>query len=225
MRHLEAFAIFLQRAARKRTSSTSFTTVLRHLGATGLFLLAILDSSPLPTFGGPDIVTALLAARHAEPWFYYALMATSGSVIGAYITFRMARRAGAAYMHKRFGERRVAGLLKFFDRWGTGALVVTTAVPFPFPTSAFFAAAGVVGYPVRTYLIVVTIARAARYCGIALIASYYGRHFVRVLRHPDRYIGWMLLVLAIVIAVTAAALLLGRRLEAVGRSEVESSKV
>ncbi len=223
---LKTAAKVAQRTAQRtvgHTQSGGYTRVLRHLGATGLFLLAILDSSPLPTFGGPDILTAILAARHGEPWYYYALMATSGSVIGAYITFRMARGAGAAYLHKKFGEKRVAGLLHFFDRWGTGALVVTTAVPFPFPTSAFFAAAGVVGYPVRTYLVVVTISRAARYCAIAAIASHYGRHFIRVLRHPNQYLGWLLLVLAIVVMVTAATILLTRKLETANGKAVPSA--
>jgi membrane protein YqaA with SNARE-associated domain len=221
VRQLPAFLILLQKTVRRRQTG-GYTSALRHLGATGLFLLAILDSSPLPTFGGPDILTAILAARHGEPWYYYALMATAGSVIGAYLTFRMARRAGAAYLQKKFGARRVAGLLKFFDKWGTGALVVTTAVPLPFPTSAFFAAAGVVNYPVRTYLIMVTIARAARYSAIAAIASHYGRHFIRILRHPSQYLGWLILILAIVIGMTAGAILLTRKLEAAG-SAVQSS--
>lgn len=221
VRYLGAFLLFIQKAARRRQTG-GYTSALRHLGATGLFLLAILDSSPLPTFGGPDILTAILAARHGDLWYYYALMATAGSVIGAYLTFRMARRAGAAYLQKKFGERRVAGLLKLFDQWGTGALAVTTAVPFPFPTSAFFAAAGVVDYPVRTYLIVVTIARAARYSAIAAIASHYGRHFIRVLRHPSQYLGWLILMMAIVILVTVGGLLLSRKLETTG-SAVQSS--
>ena len=70
--------------------------MFRHLGALGLFFLAILDSSPLPTFGGPDILTAILAASHRNPWYEYAAVATAGSVIGALLTFRVARRAGSA---------------------------------------------------------------------------------------------------------------------------------
>ena len=50
----------------------SFPSTLRHLGAAGLFFLAILDSSPLPTFGGPDILTAILAASHRPLWYEYA---------------------------------------------------------------------------------------------------------------------------------------------------------
>src|SRR5215470_3562080 len=85
---------------------TLFMT-LRHLGAAGLFFLAILDSSPLPTFGGPDILTAILAASHRNPWYEYAAVATAGSVIGALLTFRVARRAGSAYLNSKFGNRKL----------------------------------------------------------------------------------------------------------------------
>ena len=130
----------LQPATKKR--STGFAASLRHLGAFGLFSLAILDSLPFPTFGGPDILTAILAARHLDPWYEYAAAATAGSLIGAYITFRLGRRAGLQYLNSHFGRDRVPRLLKLFERWGTGALAVSTAIPFPFPTSVFYAAAG-----------------------------------------------------------------------------------
>ena len=120
---------------------------MRHLGGLGLFLLAIVDSSPIPTFGGLDILTAILAARQREPWYYYAGVATAGSVIGAYLTFRMARKAGLDYLSRKFGKRKVAKLLKYFERWGTGALVVSTVLPLPFPTSAFFAVSRGAGLP------------------------------------------------------------------------------
>src|SRR5437899_2971157 len=84
---------FIQNARRNR--GHGLTSMFRHLGALGLFFLAILDSSPLPTFGGPDILTAILAASHRNPWYEYAAVATAGSVIGALLTFRVARRAGS----------------------------------------------------------------------------------------------------------------------------------
>src|SRR5277367_6649501 len=85
-----------------------FAAMFRHLGAFGLFFLAILDSSPLPTFGGPDILTAILAATHRNPWYEYAAVATAGSVIGAYLTFRIARKAGETYLNSKFGEGKVS---------------------------------------------------------------------------------------------------------------------
>jgi membrane protein YqaA with SNARE-associated domain len=169
------------------------------LGSTGAFFLAILDSSPLPTFGGPDILTAILAATHRNPWYEYAAVATAGSVIGAFLTFRIARRAESAYLQSKFGNRKLDSILSFFQKWGTGALAVSTAVPFPFPTSMLFAAAGASEYGVGRFLTVVTICRSARYTFIAIIADHYGRHFVRVLRHPSQYWGWLLLFAAIIL--------------------------
>ena len=196
----------------------SYASAMRHLGASGLFFLAILDSSPLPTFGGPDILTAILAARHREPWYYYAAAASVGSVVGALITFRMARRVGSSYLHK-FGKGKASALLKYFEKWGTTALAVSTTVPMPFPTSAFFAAAGVSNYPLERYLVVVAVSRSARYTAVAVVADHYGRHFITALRHPDRYWGWLLLIAAVVAGVTTLGLLLRRKLEAAAHAE------
>jgi membrane protein YqaA with SNARE-associated domain len=187
--------------------------VVRHLGAFGLFSLAIADSFPFPTFAGPDILTAILAARQREPWYYYAGAATAGSVIGAYLMFRMARKAGLDYLNRKFGQRKVDRLLKYFKRWGTGALVVSTVVPLPFPTSAFFAAAGVLDYPLRTFIVVVAMGRAVRYGAIAAIASHYGRRFVVGLQHPGRHSGWILAIAAVVVSAITLAIVLRKRME------------
>lgn len=201
--------------APRRQSTQSFATTLRHLGAFGLFFLAILDSSPIPTFGGPDILTAILAASHRNPWYEYAAMATAGSVIGAYITFRLARHAGAAFLDRKFKKGKVSKFLKLFKKWGTGTLAASAAIPIPTPTSLFFAAAGASDYPVGKFLAVVAISRGFRYSVIALVADLYGRHFVRALRHPTQYWGWMLLFVAITIALIAGGIMLNRHLETV----------
>jgi membrane protein YqaA with SNARE-associated domain len=186
--------------------------MFRHLGAFGLFFLAILDSSPLPTFGGPDILTAILAASHRNPWYEYAAVATAGSVIGAYLTFRVARKAGSAYLHSKFGHRKLDVILSFFHKWGTGAIAVSTAVPFPWPTSVLFAAAGASNYGVGRFLTVVTICRGARYAFIAIIADHYGRHFIRVLRHPAQHWGWLLLFAVVIFSLIMAGIVVNRRL-------------
>ncbi len=194
--------------------------VLRHFGSFGLFFLAILDSSPLPTFGGPDILIAILAATHRHPWWEFPLVATTGSAIGAYITFRLARRAGMAYLHGKFGNERVPRMLNIFRKWGTGALAASTAIPFPFPTSVFFAAAGASEYECRKFLGVVIFARAIRYSAVALIADYYGRHFIRVLRHPAQYWGWLLVFVAVIVAIAGGGILIQKRLGTAAGTEL-----
>ena len=218
-------ADFLQSAAHvaNKKHGGTLTAALVHLGAFGLFSLAIVDSLPLPTFGGPDILTAILAASHHGPWYEYAIAATAGSEIGAFLTFRLARRAGVAYLHKSFGSGRVPTILRLFKRWETGALAISAAVPFPTPTSFFFAAAGASNYSRRKFLIVVALCRAARYSLIAILADRYGHHFIQAVRHPDQYWGWLLLFAALVAAAVAAAIVIKRRLESTfGQEENES---
>ena len=210
MRLLETLTDFVKPAARHQQG---IAALVRHLGGFGLFLLAIVDSSPIPTFGSLDILTAILAARQREPWYYYAAVATAGSVIGAYLTFRVARKAGLDYLNRKFRKRKVAKLLKYFQRWGTGALVVSTVIPLPFPTSAFFAAAGALDYPLRTFIVTVALGRAVRYGAIAAIASHYGRRFVVGLRHLGGHSGWLLAIAAAVVIAVTAAMLLRKRLQ------------
>jgi membrane protein YqaA with SNARE-associated domain len=200
--------VLLQTATRPR----SFLSTFRHLGALGLFSLTILDSSPVPTFGGPDILLAILVTAHRDPWYEYAAIATAGSTIGAYITFRLARKAGEAYMESKFGKARVSAFLAVFTKWGTGTLVASTAIPFPFPTSMVFAAAGASKYPLGKYLTVVGVSRGVRYLAIGVLADLYGRQLVRVFRHPTQYWGWLLLFTAAVLVSIGTGILVNRRM-------------
>jgi len=197
----------------KRPPARSFSWKLQHLGALGLFFLTILDSSPIPTFGAPDILIAVLSASHRNPWYEYAATATLGSMIGAYITFRLARKAGSAYLDQKFKKGKVSKFLNLFKTWGTGTLAASAAIPIPTPTSMFFAAAGASDYPLGKFLIVVTISRVVRYSVIALVADLYGRHFIRALRHPAQYWGWLVAIAAITIALIVGGILFKRRLE------------
>lgn len=202
----------------RRRGGRSFFSKLQHLGAFGLFFLAILDSSPIPTFGAPDILTAVLAASHRNPWYEYSISATAGSVIGAYLTFRLARKAGSAYLDRKFKKGKVSKFLKLFKRWGTGTLVASTVIPAPTPTTMFFAAAGASDYPLSKFLVVVAVSRAIRYSALAWVADHYGRHFIRALRHPTEYWGWLLLCVTLIVALIVGGILIGRRLETVPAS-------
>lgn len=135
-------------------------------------------------------------------------------MIGAYLTFHAARGGGSDYLKRKFGERRVSKLLSLFEKYGTTGLSISSAVPFPFPTSAFFAAAGVLNYRLRKFLIVVSLSRAARFATISFIASLYGRQFVRLLRHPSQYLGWLIFIAVAIIMLIITATLVRKRLQA-----------
>jgi membrane protein YqaA with SNARE-associated domain len=205
-----SLASLLWQAARRTPRPTGWQTTLQHLGGMGLFALAILDGSPVPTLGGPDLVTAILAARHREPWYYYTLMATVGGLIGSFITYSIARKAGEAYLTGRLGESRVHRLLDVIRQWGGGTLIIATLLPPPFPATMVFAAAGILNYPARRYLGAIAAGRAIRYGLLAWAAARYGRQFVRVVRHPERYVGWSVLIAGFVIVMVTTAVLMWR---------------
>jgi membrane protein DedA with SNARE-associated domain len=103
-------------------------------------------------------------------------------------------------------------VIALFSKWGTGTLVASTAIPFPFPTSLVFATAGASEYPLGRYLSVVAISRGVRYGCLALLVERFGRHLVRVVAHPTQYWGWFLLFSAVVLVLIGGGILVNRRL-------------
>jgi membrane protein DedA with SNARE-associated domain len=91
-------------------------------------------------------------------------------------------------------------------------LVASTAIPFPFPTSLIFAAAGASDYRLGRFLAVVAVSRGVRYTVIAVIADLFGRRFARMFQHPTQYWGWFLLFTAGVIVLIGAGILINKRL-------------
>ena len=53
-----------------------------------------------------DALAIVLAAAHPGLWWYYALMATAGAVIGALAAYRVALKGGKAAIEKEFGDKR-----------------------------------------------------------------------------------------------------------------------
>jgi membrane protein YqaA with SNARE-associated domain len=158
--------------------------LLRSLGGVGLVILGIVDSSVIPTFGSLDLLTAILSVKNHELWPYYAAASTLGSLIGAYITYRMASSAGEHWLEKRIGNKRSRQVQGLLTRWGFAAVFVSCVAPPPFPTSAFFIGAGALRYPQGKFISAVLTGRALRYGILGFLAASYSRKILRFLRHP-----------------------------------------
>jgi len=175
---------------------------LRHLGGVGLVLLGVADNSVIPLTGSMDVLTIWLAARHREPWPYYAVMATLGAVIGGYITYSLARKGGKETMERKLSKKRAAQVYKAFARWGFGAVAIPALLPPPFPFVPFLLAAGAMQYSQKKFLAALTLGRGVRYTVAAGLGFLYGRH---ILRFFDRYYKQAVAIL-IVLAVIGTAL-------------------
>src|SRR5271154_5979368 len=152
---------------------------IRHLGGVGLILLGVADNSVVPLTGSMDVLTIWLAARHREPWPYYALMATLGAVIGGYITYALARKGGKQTMERKLSKRRTAQVCAAFERWGFSAVAIPALMPPPFPFLPFLLAAGAMQYSRKKFLLALTLGRGVRYTIAAYLGFHYGRHILR----------------------------------------------
>jgi len=149
--------------------------MLRHLGGVGVFILAALDSSVLPTFGAVDALTIVLAARNPELWPYYAMCSTAGSVGGASVAYRL---SGLGILHRRIKGPIFDRVTAFLKRFGSLALSLAALLPPPFPTSAFVLTAGVTRYPFIAFLLSFGMGRVCRFALLAYLAHVFGRRFV-----------------------------------------------
>lgn len=152
---------------------------LRRLGGVGLVILGVADNSVIPLTGSMDVLTIWLAARHREPWPYYALMATVGAVLGGYITYSLARKGGKEAMERKLSKRRAAKVYKRFEKWGFGGIAIPALLPPPFPFVPFLIAAGALQYSRKKFLGALVLGRGLRYSIAAYLGFIYGNHIVR----------------------------------------------
>jgi membrane protein YqaA with SNARE-associated domain len=176
----------------------SVWTRLHRLGGWGLVLLGIADNSVVPLTGSVDVLTIWLAARHREPWPYYALMATIGAVLGGYITYSLARKGGKEAMERRLSKKKAAKVYKRFAQWGFGAIALPAILPPPFPFVPFLLAAGAMQYSKKKFLGALALGRGVRYTIVAGLGAFYGRQITRFFAHYYKPAMAVLIGLAVV---------------------------
>jgi membrane protein YqaA with SNARE-associated domain len=177
---------------------------LHHLGGPGLIVLGLIDNSVIPVPGSMDALTIILSANQRKLWPYYALMATIGSVIGGYVTYRIARRQGKGAMERRFSRRRINKVTKTFEKWGFGAVIIPAILPPPAPMVPFLIAAGAMQYSRNKFLAALAIGRAIRFTILACLGAFYGRLILTIITNHAKPI----LITFIAVSVTLGSYIL-----------------
>jgi membrane protein YqaA with SNARE-associated domain len=169
----------------------------RRLGGPGLIAIGIADASIIPMPGSVDVLTVILAASNRELWPYYAAMATLGSVIGGYLTYRLGHKGGEEELAKRLSSSRLQKVQESFAKGGFMAIFVPALLPPPVPMVPFVLAAGALNYPTHKFLMALTAGRVIRYTALAFLASIYGRHIPRLIRSYQRPVLWAFVALLV----------------------------
>jgi membrane protein YqaA with SNARE-associated domain len=153
---------------------------LTHLGAFGLFFVAVIDSSviPLPLPGSTDLLLLWLVAHSGDPWLL-ASCAITGSILGGYTTWQVGRKGGEAALRRYVPARLLGRVVGWVERHPILAVFLPAVLPPPIPLLPFALASGALGVSRRRFLVVFSAARSLRYCFVAWLGVTYGRRIVR----------------------------------------------
>jgi membrane protein YqaA with SNARE-associated domain len=154
---------------------------LTHLGALGLFSVAVVDSSPipLPIPGSTDLLLLWLVAHGEGPWLL-AATAIAGSLVGGYATWDLGRRGGEAALRRYVPARLLGRVVGWVERHRILAVFLPAVLPPPIPLLPFALASGALGVSRSRFLVVYGAARSLRYSLIAWLGVAYGRHAIRL---------------------------------------------
>jgi membrane protein YqaA with SNARE-associated domain len=173
----------------------------RRIGALGLFLLGVFDSSFLILPFGNDLLLIALVSSDRHPWLWviYSLAAALGSVVGVTLVDLVMRKAGEEGLEKFVGARKLEGLKGKIEKRGVWAVFFVALLPPPFPFTAAIAAASALQMARRSLLAAVFVGRMVRFTVESLLALYFGHRLLRYLRSDYvEYLVYSLIAVAIV---------------------------
>ena len=173
-----------------------------YYAAPAMIVIGALDSSLLSL---PEINDYLVVGRcikQPSAVFYFPLFAAIGSVIGCLLLYTIMQRGGQAVLRRRFKRENIERVERAYARYGFLAIAVPAVLPPPMPFKIFVATAGTLEYPRWKFLATVMIARSVRYYVEGILAVFYGRRVLLLLRDNG-------LVIAVVVVAIAILMLLG----------------
>ena len=184
---------------------TDFFRALGHLayhaGAAGLLTVGFLDSTFLIIPFGNDILLIALSVRHHNLVPLYALAATTGSVLGCWLTIWMSGKGGDS-IRKRVPLKRVKYVQQQVEKRAGWAVGVASVMPPPFPFTAIVATAAAFNYPRKKLFAIIAVARFARFAIEGSLAVYYGRRILTLAKSDTlKYILAPIIVVSVLASV------------------------
>jgi len=126
----------------------------------GLFFAAFGAATLLPLQSEAVLVGMLLSESYSASWLLF--VATTGNVLGSAVNWYLGRSIEHFRHHRWFpvSERRLGRAQDFYSRFGRWTLLVSGVPAVGDPITMI---AGVMREPLWSFLIIVTMAKGARY--------------------------------------------------------------
>jgi membrane protein YqaA with SNARE-associated domain len=145
----------------------------------GLILMGALDSSLiffLPL--GIDFAVIILSARKPEFFWLYSILATSGSVLGAAVTFWIGRKVGEHGLTRLMKPSRLERVRNRVSHHAGVSVAALAIIPPPFPFTAFVLVSGAFGGNPWAFFTTLAGVRIVRFLVEGGLAAIYGRRIL-----------------------------------------------
>lgn len=168
------------------------TNTFAPLGSLGLFTLAFIESSffPIP----PDALLIVLSIDNPSKAFFFALIATIGSVLGALLGYLIGYLGEIALLEKYVSRRKIERAHNLFNKHGSLAIFIAGFTPIPY--KIFTIAAGVFYIDLKKFVIASILSRGLRFFIVATLIMLYGR---AILTFIDKNFGLLSIIISIII--------------------------
>jgi membrane protein YqaA with SNARE-associated domain len=135
-----------------------------------LFCLAFAESSffPLP----PDVLVIALTLGNPSQAWWYATVATLGSVLGGAFGYGIGWFGGRPLLLKFMGQTRMDLVHQYFQRYEAWAILIAGFTPVPY--KIFTIGAGAFYVDFRTFMVASFISRGARFFLVAGAIQFLG---------------------------------------------------
>lgn len=161
---------------------SNITSALVAFGPWGILLLSFIDSAGIPVAAGIDVLVILVAVNNPSQAYLGASLAVLGSMAGNIVLFMVARKGGKRFLNQSETPGKTKRFRAWFQRYGLVTVFIPAVIPIPMPLKIFVVSAGAFRVPMRSFLLVVLLARILRYFGEAYLGIKVGEQSIRFLR-------------------------------------------
>jgi membrane protein YqaA with SNARE-associated domain len=172
--------------------------VLKPLGAFGVLIIAIIDSSSIP-MPLDAMVVEYVVQDHAK-FLLYCFTAAFGAAIGSLLPYYLGRAGGELFLLKRINRARYEQLRDRFEKQEFLAILIPAMMPPPFPVKIFELAAGVFEMKPLWFFCAILLGKFARFVVVSLIIMIYGPAiFHTMIRTVHRHQDLMLIIVGVLV--------------------------
>lgn len=167
---------------------------------------------------GSDALVIVLAAKYRELFWLFPPLMAIGSLVAAALTYWIGRSAGHIALPRLVSPRHLERIKVRLAKADVGSVAAAAVLPPPFPLTPFILTYGALDLDRGRFFLVFGVMRLVRFGAEAVLARHYGEHVLNALQAASVPRSVIAIVLAAILATTAAVALRWRRTRLLARA-------